>query len=283
MTVEWVAPGAAGCPAVGAVEAKVASSLRADARDLAVRVVVEQTSGGFHVHIEWSGRTRDFDAPSCAEAADATALILSLDAEEAVTAAALPPPPVSRPEPTASPEVTRTPAPARSAVYALFARGFFDSGSLAEPALGATLGASRTVDPVAIALAVSFAAGLGGARDAAGDGGRFDAVSGQLEAFAPFHVGSFALGPVAGVEAGALFARGTGVDHPASKTSGVVAGLAAGRGRLELTKRVALTLDLGLAVPLDRPSFYFSPSATDFARVAPVAFRGGIGLAVRFP
>jgi hypothetical protein len=260
------------------VEAKVASALRVDARDVAARVVVEQRSGGFHVHIEWSGTTRDFDAPSCAEAADATALIVSLDAEEAAAPVAPSVLPPSAPD-VPAPERRMTP----SATYAAFARGFFDSGSLAEPALGTTLGVTRVARPLEIALGVGFAAGLGGASDGAGDGGRFDAVSGQLEAFAPFHFGSFAVGPAAGLEAGALFARGTGIDHPASRTNGVVAALAAGRGRLEVTPRIALTVDLGLAVPFDRPSFYFSPSATDFARVAPVAFRGGFGLSVRFP
>ena len=297
VTVEWVVPAppeGADCPAREAVEAKVAASLRPDARAMTARVVVSTTATGVHVSIAWRGSHRDFDAPSCSEAADAAALILSLDDQEVAPAPeAAPVAPLAPPAPVVPGVAAATrvaplpPPPAPPALTYLSARGFFDSGALAEPALGASLGVAHAFDRVDLGITASLAAGLGGAGDASGQGARFDAVTGGLEAFVPFRVpalaGGLELGPVAGAEGGALFARGTGVDHPASKTSGVAAGLAAGRGRFALSSRVALVVDLGLAVPFDRPSFYFSPSTTDFARVAPVSFRGAIGLSVRFP
>jgi hypothetical protein len=293
VTVEWVVPAppeGADCPARAALEAKVAASLRPDARDVTARVVVRTTTTGVHVAIAWRGSNRDFDAPSCSEAADAAALILSLDDQELAPLVPAVPPrvaPVAAAVPSAPPAPPPAPVAAAPALTYLSARGFVDTGTLAEPALGASLGAAHAFGRVDLGITASFAAGLGGAADASGQGARFDSVTGGLEAFLPFRLSvageGLELGPVAGAEGGALFARGTGVDHPASKTSGVAAALAAGRGRFALSSGVALVVDLGLTVPFDRPSFYFSPSATDFARVAPVSFRGAVGLSVRFP
>ena len=85
------------------------------------------------------------------------------------------------------------------------------------------------------------------------------------------------------VETGVLYARGEGVDHPASVTrSWWAAGISA-RGSLELMPRLLLEIVGSGSVPLVSRGYVTEPDHWEAARTNTVAATGSVGLALGLP
>ena len=87
-----------------------------------------------------------------------------------------------------------------------------------------------------------------------------------------------------GLEIGEMHGEGFGVDSPRPAGALWTAPRAALRAELALVRHVALTLDLGLAVPIDRRTFVLTltEGRSVVHQPSPVSGRAGAGVSVRF-
>ncbi len=100
----------------------------------------------------------------------------------------------------------------------------------------------------------------------------------------PTDLGVSSLLGCVGLEIGEMHGEGFGVASPGSGGALWTAPRAALRAELALVRHVALTLDLGLAVPLDRRTFVLtlSEGRSVVHEPSPVSGRAGAGVSVRF-
>jgi len=300
------------CATRGAVAARVAERSQrielVDEDPLVLRAVVQESSRNLvsaELHVTWpDGRTslRRLNAPSCAEAIDALALLITLTLDPSATfgqsnanepSAAVPVPdstpvPVPTTVPDSAPDADAEPLPpsppfALSHVaFGLTAHGLLGVAPTGMPGLGASAlvafegyGLWTPLLQVRVAHAWAMATEAAGTADFRLD--RADLVACVIG------LRSQALAARACVTGGIgrLSASGSQTYDPNSHAR---LWLAAGGELLlsaELFGPVQLQASAGLAVPLRRDRFAFAPRV--FHRVAAAIPYGQIGLAVRFP
>jgi len=308
--VQWSAP--VGCPDGDAVRQRVLS-LTGSGVGLHAEGVVRGSDSHFHLTLRvkdgaWVGE-RELDATSCAELADSAAVILALSARSpgesppaipvpAVTtpapsaSAATPPPPApiptTRPVPSSAPSASETrhaapasPGPSRVRIAAL---GAVDFGTLPHPAFGGGIGVfvAATRHLVFGVTGTVWLAESGDLPGLAGQGADFDLLTGDLSGCYGFRVGPFDVSPCAVVELAHVSATGFGAtaadDSPTATWAALGVG---GRGRWELGRFFALSLDLEGLAPTQGQSFFISGGGTVHV-VGPVALRAYFGPEVRF-
>jgi hypothetical protein len=195
--------------------------------------------------------------------------------------------PPARPDPTDSPDHTPAALPAPDPLRgAVRLSGTFDQGSLPGPSGGPALVFALMRARWRVELGGLWLAPQVAAPDPARDlGARLALGAASLRGcgVAPLAV-RLELAGCGGLEAGALFGAAVGGEVGESQPrarpwlAAVVAAVVAWAPR----PRFALVLDLGAAVPLVRPGFTLQGYGTLFT-TNPAAFRGGLGVEVRFP
>lgn len=263
--------------------------------------------------------TRTLRAASCDEALTATAVVVaiavdpSLEAEsteaestEVVPSPDLVPPPPTRPRPSAEPTLAPAPAvePAASEAspsasttprtsdptakrrpldLAIVARGGLDVGALPSPAghVAAALGLRGRRFEIQAGALHRFRTETSVAGLSPPAGGRFRLTAAQLRAGPRLSWGAFELPLAAGLELGAIGARGTGaVDPIPVRRSWIAAVASAGVG---WAPRATFAVQLGIdgVVPLLRPTFMLDDDV-EVLTVGPIAARAWVGVSGRF-
>jgi hypothetical protein len=300
LSLSWSAP--SGCPSrdavVGEIRRLLGGSIE-NPRGISARAEIEARSGGdYQLHIalrsDQGERMREVEAPTCAELADAAALIIALAIDpnavanapetppspaspspvpsetEATSATPAPaptpsespaPPPTSPPWSVASlPSAAPAPPPPRSDIHA-HAEIACEYGAFRHPSLMGRVGAAYARGPLRLEIMGLFAwAGRIAALQAPTKGGSFWLAGGGLAGCyeRPLDAAGLPGGTAAacaGVEVGAMGAAAYGVLLPSANTSPWVAPFAAGLVRWAFRPRVALRLDLAAFVPLVRADF----------------------------
>lgn len=113
-------------------------------------------------------------------------------------------------------------------------------------------------------------------------GGRFRVTAGQAGVGPRLAWGSFELPLSAGLELGALWARGVGAVEPITVRRLWLAVAARAGVGWQLTNALALQLGIDGVVPLLRPPFTLG-DGVEVLTVGPFAFRAWLGIDVRFP
>jgi hypothetical protein len=321
ITLAWSA--VASCPDAGEVRAEIDRVLGGppspeSRRYLRAQATVSSSArGGFHVHLvtDLGGvpGERDFDGPTCAAVARATALIVALTFDpDALTrhaeAPPLPPPPPPPPpappappprvppyvpDPTLLPEPLPDtgpllpPALPDGARRVLFAAGVVGSVSLGDvPKVGAAIGGRLgiLVDRFRVDLSLSYWP------DQTATLATLPAAGGHVHLLAGAASGCWAalrapveLSPCLGVEVGSMGATGFGVSAPGSGSALWVAPLAQAAAALPFAGRFAARLDLAALVPVLRPPFVLTGTGPAPVYTAgPVVGRATLGLEARF-
>lgn len=329
--VIWDAPASCPDAATARAEILARISDRPAARELRAMARVQALDdGAWQVEVELrtdeGTAVRTLQAASCEEALTATAVVVAIAVDPAAAAARVPPPPSSEPgapspapppvEPSAAvepetaaspssapPTEQASPAPAarrapgdgvarRALDLSLGVRGGLDVGALPSPA-GHVAGAvglvgRRFVVQVGALHRIRTDSSVALPRPA---GGRFRLTAAQLLAGPRLAWGAVELPLAAGLELGAIWARGIGEVEPIPvrrSWAAVVASAGIGwappaararRGRT--TTSVALQLGVDGVVPLLRPGFTLDEEV-DVLTVGSFAIRAWMGVVGRF-
>jgi len=298
--LEWTAP--APCPVQQTVEEMLSERVGQDYRSVGdfhfqarvIRVGVErwQLELRFEQPAAAAGRDeRKIEGATCSSVAEAGVVVMALAlehekgaAEPASTAVAAPPATsevkARAPEPT---EPDRPPQPAppsadrkQTIELGVAALALVDSGALPEVAFGAEFGGQLRISRL---LARAAAFGFPRVRHdlEEGRGGEFQLFGGALAGcYLVRELPLAALG-CAGFELGALLGEGYGMEVPKQETSLWLGPTFDVGASARLTAGVALTLRLGLVVPLHRQSFVLDANETVHEPDV-VTLRGGVGL-----
>lgn len=211
-----------------------------------------------------------------------------------------PPPPPAAPAivriPVPIPPPPRPPPPADSGVteitYGFFAQLVGDAGSLSSVVPGVRAGLSLGIGPYRIEPAfIAFPSAKSALPDRPTAGAEMRLLMGSLDACrrlwpwsARSDLGLSAAHACLGFEVGEMHGAGFGVTVPRSGGTVWAAPHAGLRAELSLARNVALTVDLGVAIPLNRSSFVLTLTEGRAVVHEPsaVAGRAGAGLALRF-
>jgi hypothetical protein len=287
VTLTWIAPSE--CPGRDIVEREIAVAGGPSAsRDVVADANVERVSDRvwrlrLATQIDGVKNERWLEAPSCAELAEAAALVLALDAgtEERTPRSAEPEAPAP---PIATEDAPPERAPGSAARwFAVGVSGGIDVGALASPALGVGASAAWLPGRSRLAIDVVYFPPAAIERSGRGIGGQFNLFVAGATACRSLLDAKLDLAPCAGVEAGRIAGHGTGslvvasIDEArpwVALRAGVLLAYPAGR--------FAVRADLGAVVPLVRDSFLIAGLGTVHTP-APVTLRGLAGVEVRFP
>lgn len=306
----WDAPST--CPSSAAVIAESHRLLGGDtggSRRVRGVATVSETAEGWQLVLETrvdgvEGR-RELRAATCQQVADAAALILALAFDPARVGIVAPDPvpdePPPRPPPPPEPAPQREPKPPPPEPTLEPAESDATSGDDDEAWLGGSVALLATGDIgslVGPAIGIGGAAGLrlamirieAGGRywfpqqeriDSSGAGGAFDFATGYLQAGPGLRWSRLRLVGMAGVELGSLRAQGINVDRQQTASLLWVAARVGGAFTVTLASPLALRVDLGLAIPFDRPRWVLDDIGV-VDRPAPVVGRLGGGLEATF-
>ncbi len=283
-----------------------------DGRGVAGRVTIRDLDG--------RELRRDVTGATCAEVADALALVvaLAIDPHASVTPIALPPaasappssastphsstpapPPASAARPPTvlpSPSVSALPPPrsspsplaprtARVAFGALGAGGVFSTGVTPSTLFGLDVFAELRLaadDWMTPSFRIAFERTASDTLTGANGTARFVWTAGRFDACVRgWRAGRLSIGPCARAEVGAISAAGGGVTHPKNETGPWLALAPAVRARVSIADVLFLDADLALRVALARETFYFEPDAT-FYEVPVLGVTGGVGFGAVF-
>jgi hypothetical protein len=287
VALTWIAPPE--CPSRDTVQREIAVAAgRSAPRDIVADANVERVSDRvwrlrLATQIDGTKSERWLEAPSCAELAEAAALVLAIEAgaDERSTRSA-------EPEAPALPIATEDSPPERapgsaSRWFAVGVSGGIDVGALASPALGVGAWAAWLPGRTRLAIDVVYFPPAGIERSGRGIGGQFDLFVAGATACRSLLDTKLDLAPCAGVEAGRIAAQGTGsqVVESIDEARPWVA-LRAGALLAYPVGRFAVRADLGAVVPLVRDRFLIAGLGTVHTP-APVTLRGLVGVEVRFP
>jgi hypothetical protein len=217
---------------------------------------------------------------SCAEAAEAAAVLIAMALE---SAPAVPPAPAPLPEPSgAEPRDDAPPAeqPRARGGWALTAAALGDVRSLPRPSVGVMLGALWSVRALRLAwygryLPAQPVEGL-----PSGATAQLDLYAFALNAALLWKLSAFTFGPAVEVELGYLRGQASGVE--AARRAGAAWAAIAGGGVAEvrLHERISLQFGALLGVPWWESRFAFRDESTVFTS-KPVVFRWFLGVGVR--
>jgi hypothetical protein len=287
LLLEWHAP--AECPSAADVHAKVARLLGGTVKLPAGRTVEVQAT-------VWPGQTwrveveagadaqrhrRTLESPSCAELAEATALIVALMIDASAVATGLRP---ASPA-TAAPVAASADHKTEPLSFRLGVLGAFGLGIL--PGLDAGIGGSLALVHRDWRFDLRGSYGLRREQTATaaappGSYGKFNytgAVAGVCRTFAQVRVD---LGACVDFEFGVLFAQGYNVTEGlAAKTPWLGLG-PAGYLAIRAGRRISFPLRAALIVPFTRPEFVFNHVEGSVYRVAPLSGKLSVGAELHF-
>jgi hypothetical protein len=251
------------------------------AADVETSAAVTQTQRGqFRVALktvrDGTPGERNVEATSCRSLADATALILALTIDPALIAAPETPPLEARPaEPPApiapSPPLAPPPAPptpskdhASSSVHAaVLVEMGADLGTLPKAAYGFALASALLLGPARVEGYGSYwPAQPARATGSSSAGGLLRLALGGARVCYAGPRGVFELAGCAGFELGVLHGEGFGVVYSRATDSLWIAGSLGVRASFELTPRLRLAVDVGIAVPFRRDEFVLDQLGT---------------------
>lgn len=290
----WTAP--ASCPAQQSVEAMLSERVGQDYRAI----------GDFHFEAEvtrvaddrWQlqlrfeqaaaqtgWEERRIEGATCSSVADAGVVVMALALERDGTESA---PALVAAKPSESPAKPRDSAPpprqpARPIAAApptvelgMAALALVDAGALPEVAFGVELGGQLRISRLVMRAAALWFPGV--SHDVGeGRGGEFQLFGGALAGCYLVRELPLAAVGCAGFEAGALLGEGYGTELPKREASLWLGPTLDVGASARLARGVALTLRLGLVVPLNRESFVLEENEI-VHQPDEVTFRGGVGL-----
>lgn len=227
---------------------------------------------------------RTLSAPTCAELANAMALILSLAIDDRAAAEARKV--ITSVDPEAPPPSV-VPRPARSlGDFAVGTIIFADVGSMPSPSIGLGFSASwRPIDLLSIGTGGAIVLGQRAiVREDPEAGGVLSlyAVRARGCFHAPVIFDALELAGCAGAELAWLSSRGFGVTNPRRDTTRWLAPLAALTATYPIAERVTLGANLDLLLPSVRPIFVLDGIA-ELHRTPAVLGRAGLIAEVHFP
>jgi hypothetical protein len=286
LTLRWSGP--ADCAEPPNLEAEVAALLPpGSALDpgRAFEVAIERLpAGGYRLQLrEPSADTSSVRVlGSCAEAAEAAAVLVALALDGGTREAAAPPAPEPAPIAPEQPAVPPEPVPpiARGN-WTLTAAALGDVRSLPDPSVGGMLGASWSLRALRLGWSVRYLPPQTADGPPSDTSAKFDLYGAALNGAYLWSAGAFAFGPALELELGYLHGRSRGV--PNQRDGGASWALLAGgaQGEVWLHPRVALQCGALLGVPLWRPSFALAPDRELF-RADSLVFRWFLGVGFRF-
>ncbi len=216
--------------------------------------------------------TRALTADTCAEAADAAAVVLALAID-----------PTSRRAPPSPPEPAAPAArPDDGPRFVTRVHGALDLGTLPAPAPGLGASAGFVWRWLRVELGATWfpsqrAPGAGGVSSDVG------LVSGELRACAtPLRIGRVAAGACAGLAGGAMYAEGVGFDRNRDGLTPWWSSLAGLIVRVALTRALTVTALAEAGVTLGDPRFVAGDGAV-LHRPSRVTARGTAGVELRLP
>lgn len=309
----WQTP--PGCPAAAAVvreSNRLLGGRTKGERKVAGEAVVDETADGFRVRlttrIDGEQGARQLDGPTCTSIANAVALILALSYDPdgivaepagpseigpdgAGTATTAPvdakkqPPASNRKEPTedrepkdGNAEEPEDEEPWLGGAVAALVSG--DIGALPVPTVGFGGAAGLQVGWMRIELAGRYWLPQSETL-ASGAGGNFELATGELRGCPGYTWKPVTVGGCAGVELGRIAAEGFGVDRSEEASAFWAAARLGGLVSVEVVGPLALRLDLGVAIPFDRPRWVLDRVGL-VDQPAPVTARGETGAELRF-
>jgi hypothetical protein len=301
----WAAPvelqwnAAASCPSASYVVGEVGRILGGSSGpESTVRAradVTHEESGPWKVTLTTQGEgasgRRSFSAESCQALADATALILAMTVNPNVTPTEPPPTPAAAPVTEPAPPA---PAPPSSSTpnellhFSVRASLAGDVGMLPSASVGPEVGLAWLPGHLRAEVSASYL-GPQLATSAASQGAGADIELWTFSARAGYAwpVGTFALGPLAGVDVESLSADGFGGTASSFHQSAVLAAIGGG-GLLMWSPLPSLGLRLTAQaeVPLSRPSFVVvdpAPAPAELVhRPSAIGGRAALGVEWRF-
>ena len=280
LSLRWSAP--AGCPTGEAVLASVErlrphAFQRPPTRPLAAEVIVTPEGARWSLtlalHAAEETGARSLTADTCAEAADAAAVVLAL----AIDPTARRPPPAPEPPPAAPPPTRDDRPRVGGGVH-----GALDLGSLPAPAWGVGAGVGFARSWLRLELGATWfpAQRAVGAAGTASDVGL---VTGELRACAMLLRGAaVGAGLCAGVAGGAMYARGVGFDRNEADVTPWWTALAGATLRVSLRREVAAWARLDLGASLGDARFLAADGA-ELHHPARLVGRGGVGVELSGP
>jgi len=318
--VIWDAP--ASCPDAATARAEILARVadRPAARELEATARVRPLDdGAWQVEVLFRSdegtTTRTLRAASCREALTATAVVVAIAVDPSLEPppgedppTLVPPPPVSEPDPVpptatepspsvaadgagdAPSPVVREPAIRRELGVSASVRGGLDLGALPSPAghVAAAVGLFGRGFEVQVGALHRIRTDSSVSTLPRPAGGRFRLTAVQLRAGPRLRWGAFELPLAAGLELGAIWARGIGDVEPIAVRRAWAAAIAsAGVGWAPRTglPRTSFALQLGLdgVVPLLRPTFTLDDEVeVEVLTVGPFAVRAWLGVVGRF-
>ena len=291
VALDWTAP--AECPSRESVANAIDGVLGGEVpRDVVAKAAVEPIADGrwrlrLDPAIDGVEARREIEAPSCAELADATAILVGIEASRDPRSPGLPEPPLPSAEllPSPSPRSERVVEPRRAPLRKrLFAVG-------AAAGLGLGLIGSRATGGVATVAwfhgknRLSIDASYFVASDVAGVALRSDLVSVGFTGCPLLLDGRLEMGPCVGIEGGRVVTYDV-PDIFGGSFDDALAWAAVRAGGLVSYPigPFALNADVGAVVPLIRHRRYvITAEAAEMNEAAPVAFRFLGGVELRFP
>jgi hypothetical protein len=285
LTLRWSGP--ADCPEPPDLESEVAALLPpGSALDpgRAFEVAIDTLpAGGYRLQLREPGADTSSVRVlgSCAEAAEATAVLVALALDGGTREAAATPEPEPAPlapeEPAAPPEPV---APIERGSWMLTAAALGDVRSLPDPSVGGMLGAGWSLRALRLGWSVRYLPAQSADGPPSGTSAKFDLYGAALNGAYLWSVRAFAFGPALELELGYLHGRSHGV--PNQRDGGASWALLAGgvQSEVRLHPRVALQCGVLLGVPLWHPSFALAPDRELF-RADSLVFRWFLGVGFR--
>jgi hypothetical protein len=285
LTLRWSGP--ADCAQPANLEAEVAALLPpGSALDpgRAFEVVIDVLpAGGYRLQLrEPSADTSSVRVlGSCAEAAEAAAVLIALAFDGGTREAELTPEPAPAPIPAEQPAAP--PAPERRGErgsWALSAAALGDVNSLPDPSVGVMLGAVWSLRALRLGWYARYLPAQPAEAVPSGSSAKFDLYAAALDGAYLWSLRMFAFGPALELELGYLHGRSQGV--PNQRDGGASWALLAwgAQGEVRLHERVALQCGALLGVPLWHPSFALAPDRELF-RADSLVFRWFLGVGFR--
>lgn len=307
--IHWRAPAA--CPTRSELLAAIAADLgrplaAADATTLTARATAKRRPDGrWQLSLILEPRaaapgSRTMIADDCALLVDAAALMIAAaidpdlgtstptatptnrdPADIPLAIAAPEPSPAAPPPPAPKPSITPTRRPRLRATLA--ASATLDTGALPRPAGGLQLRAGLLTRRLRVELgAVHWFTQRARISDTTASA-ELRLTAAQLQACPRLTHRRLEVPLCAGLELGAMHGAGHGLAVTSSDRRPWLAALADARLLWAPRPRLALGVELGLAVPLLATRFHVGGVPGDLHRAAPAAFRGALTIELRFP
>jgi hypothetical protein len=283
LTLRWNAP--IDCPQPANIESEVSALLPPGVeldRARAFEVEIETlAAGGYRLQLREASAGESVRVlGSCAEAAEAAAVLMAMALDAGARAPVIAP----QPEPNAAEQPAAVAAPAEPALergaWTLGAAALGDVGSLPDPSVGALLSATWSLRALRLGWHGRYLPAQSADEVPSGSSAKIDLYAAALNGAFLWSVGTFAFGPAADLELGYLHGRAEGV--PSARGAGTSWAAITGGALAEVRLHPRISLQFGalLGAPLWHPRFALAPSRALFTADS-LVFRWFLGVGFR--